>query len=83
MPGSYRDLRNFIAQSLTLAPADGGASSKPFVLGCSPGAGCSAAMGGVLVCAFMVASRNSEPRLHVSAYSLPIGERQVRASLAS
>ena len=43
-------------------PAEGGAGSKRIVLGCDPGAGCSAATARVLMCAYTVASpRNGAP----------------------
>ena len=45
--------------TLTPAPAEGGAGSKRTVLGCDPGAGCSAAIARVLTCAFTVASPKS------------------------
>src|SRR4249920_1928120 len=58
------------------APAEGGAGSKRIVLGCDPGAGCSAAMVRVLVCAYTVASSRKGAPVPRSGAPLPqLGER--------
>jgi very-short-patch-repair endonuclease len=54
------------------APAEGGAGSKRIMLGCDPGAGCSAEIVRVLMCAYTVASPETGAPAPRSGAPLPV-----------